>query len=180
MGSGWRAPPPPCPHTPSPAEMDFAKGLQKIVQNCRQSVTQEVGNLGGVCGWVGHQAGFLPPGCEPQYLQDGPEERGFQSVQGWLREQGGGRASRRAPGPPPRDCDAGPTPQPHMPLLSIYSLALEQDLEFGHGLVQAVGTLLTQTFMQVGCAWEGGGMEGARVPTDTCLPQAPESTAART
>lgn len=43
-----------------------------------------------------------------------------------------------------------PTPQPHMPLLSIYSLALEQDLEFGHGMVQAVGTLQTQTFMQVG------------------------------
>ncbi|XP_010842944.1 PREDICTED: minor histocompatibility protein HA-1 [Bison bison bison] len=61
MGGG-RPPLPPCPHTPSPAEMDFAKGLQKIVQNCRQSVMQE----------------------------------------------------------------------PHMPLLSIYSLALEQDLEFGH------------------------------------------------
>ncbi|TEA33435.1 hypothetical protein DBR06_SOUSAS8010333 [Sousa chinensis] len=59
-------------------EMDFAKGLQKIVLNCRQSVMQE----------------------------------------------------------------------PHMPLLSIYSLALEQDLEFGHGLVQAVGTLQTQTFVQ--------------------------------
>ncbi|XP_019064721.1 rho GTPase-activating protein 45 isoform X4 [Fukomys damarensis] len=38
--------------------------------------------------------------------------------------------------------------EPHMPLLSIYSLALEQDLEFGHGMVQAVGTLQTQTFMQ--------------------------------
>lgn len=38
-----------------------------------------------------------------------------------------------------------------MPLLSIYSLALEQDLEFGHGMVQAAGTLQTQTFMQVGC-----------------------------
>ncbi|XP_057397781.1 rho GTPase-activating protein 45 isoform X2 [Balaenoptera acutorostrata] len=62
----------------SALEMDFAKGLQKIVQNCRQSVMQE----------------------------------------------------------------------PHMPLLSIYSLALEQDLEFGHGLVQAVGTLQTQTFVQ--------------------------------
>ena len=45
-----------------------------------------------------------------------------------------------------------PAPQPHMPLLSIYSLALEQDLEFGHGMVQAAGTLQTQTFMQVGCA----------------------------
>uniref|UniRef100_A0A2K6T5E4 Rho GTPase activating protein 45 n=1 Tax=Saimiri boliviensis boliviensis TaxID=39432 RepID=A0A2K6T5E4_SAIBB len=59
-------------------EMEFAKGLQKIVHNCRQSVMQ----------------------------------------------------------------------QPHMPLLSIYSLALEQDLEFGHSMVQAVGTLQTQTFMQ--------------------------------
>ncbi|KAK2505947.1 hypothetical protein MC885_001355 [Smutsia gigantea] len=59
-------------------EMDFAKGLQKIVHSCRQSVMQE----------------------------------------------------------------------PHMPLLSIYSLALEQDLEFGHSLVQAVGTLQTQTFIQ--------------------------------
>ncbi|XP_062967505.1 rho GTPase-activating protein 45 isoform X1 [Cynocephalus volans] len=59
-------------------EMEFAKGLQKIVHNCRQSVMQE----------------------------------------------------------------------PHMALLSIYSLALEQDLEFGHSMVQAVGTLQTQTFMQ--------------------------------
>ncbi|KAL0612358.1 Rho GTPase-activating protein 45 [Plecturocebus cupreus] len=59
-------------------EMEFAKGLQKTVHNCRQSVMQE----------------------------------------------------------------------PHMPLLSIYSLAMEQDLEFGHGMVQAVGTLQTQTFMQ--------------------------------
>lgn len=62
----------------SALEMDFAKGLQKIVHNCRQSVMQE----------------------------------------------------------------------PHMPLLSIYSLALEQDLEFGHCMVQAVSTLQTQTFMQ--------------------------------
>ncbi|XP_023572749.1 rho GTPase-activating protein 45 isoform X3 [Octodon degus] len=38
--------------------------------------------------------------------------------------------------------------EPHMPLLSIFSLALEQDLEFGHGMVQAMGTLQTQTFMQ--------------------------------
>ncbi|XP_039104109.1 rho GTPase-activating protein 45 isoform X2 [Hyaena hyaena] len=57
-------------------EMDFAKGLQKIVHSCRQSVTQE------------------PP-------------------------------------PPP-----------------IYSLALEQELEFGHSMVQAVGTLQNQTFIQ--------------------------------
>ncbi|XP_035956622.1 rho GTPase-activating protein 45 isoform X2 [Halichoerus grypus] len=59
-------------------EMDFAKGVQKIVHNCRQSFMQE----------------------------------------------------------------------PHMPLLSIYSLALEQDLEFGHGMVQGVSTLQTQTLMQ--------------------------------
>lgn len=51
---------------------------------------------------------------------------------------------------------AAPPLQPHMPLLSIYSLALEQDLEFGYGMVQAVGTLQTQTFMQVGCTRKGG------------------------
>ncbi|XP_048197759.1 rho GTPase-activating protein 45 isoform X2 [Perognathus longimembris pacificus] len=59
-------------------EMEFAKGLQKVVHNCRQSVMHE----------------------------------------------------------------------PHMPLLSIYSLALEQDLEFGHGMVHAANTLQNQTFMQ--------------------------------
>ncbi|XP_037679973.1 rho GTPase-activating protein 45 isoform X2 [Choloepus didactylus] len=59
-------------------ELEFAKGLQKIVHNCRPSVTQE----------------------------------------------------------------------PHMPLLSIYALALEQDLEFGHGMVQAASTLQNQTFLQ--------------------------------
>ncbi|XP_077834834.1 rho GTPase-activating protein 45 isoform X4 [Macaca mulatta] len=81
-------------------EMEFAKGLQKICHNCRQSVMQEVG---------------------------APRARGGDP---WAR------------------VDPVPHPQPHMPLLSIYSLALEQDLEFGHGMVQAVGTLQTQTFMQ--------------------------------
>lgn len=41
------APAPPMSSLPSPirpAEMDFAKGLQKIVHNCRQSVMQEVGS----------------------------------------------------------------------------------------------------------------------------------------
>lgn len=34
----------PASHTPPrPAEMEFAKGLQKISHNCRQSVMQEVG-----------------------------------------------------------------------------------------------------------------------------------------
>lgn len=37
--------------------------------------------------------------------------------------------------------------------------------------MQAVGTLLTQTFMQVGCTWEGGWNGGAGVPTHTCLPK---------
>ncbi|XP_049732073.1 rho GTPase-activating protein 45 isoform X1 [Elephas maximus indicus] len=55
-------------------ELEFAKGLQKLVHNCRQSVTLE----------------------------------------------------------------------PHMPLLSIYSLALEQDLD----MVQAASVLQTQTFLQ--------------------------------
>lgn len=50
-----------------------------------------------------------------------------------------------------------------MPLQSIYSLALEQDADFGHGLVQAANTLQTQTFMQVGSApggQAGGGCWG--------------------
>ncbi|XP_060037446.1 rho GTPase-activating protein 45 isoform X2 [Erinaceus europaeus] len=46
------------------------------------------------------------------------------------------------------NCRHTVTQEPHMPLLSIYSLALEQDLEFGHNLVQAVNTLQTQTFVQ--------------------------------
>lgn len=40
-------------------------------------------------------------------------------------------------------------PQPHMPLFSIYSLALEQDQEQGVGLQQASTTLHSQTFIQV-------------------------------
>lgn len=42
--------------------------------------------------------------------------------------------------------------QPHMPLFSIYSLALEQDQEQSVGLQQANTTLHTQTFVQVGAA----------------------------
>ncbi|KAJ8277331.1 hypothetical protein GJAV_G00074050 [Gymnothorax javanicus] len=37
--------------------------------------------------------------------------------------------------------------QPHMPFLSIYSLALEQDLEQSLGVQQAAGTLHSQTFL---------------------------------
>ncbi|XP_063085271.1 rho GTPase-activating protein 45 isoform X3 [Cavia porcellus] len=59
-------------------EMEFAKGLLKIIHGCRQSVIQE----------------------------------------------------------------------PHMPLMSIYSLALEQDMEFSHSIVQAATTLQAQTFIQ--------------------------------
>ncbi|XP_045155960.1 rho GTPase-activating protein 45 [Echinops telfairi] len=62
----------------SALELEFSKGLQKLVHHCRQSITQE----------------------------------------------------------------------PHMPLLSIYSLALEQDLELGHCMVQAAGTLQAHTFLQ--------------------------------
>ncbi|XP_060797346.1 rho GTPase-activating protein 45 isoform X2 [Neoarius graeffei] len=38
--------------------------------------------------------------------------------------------------------------QPHMPFFSIYSLALEQDLEQGSGIQQAANTLHCQTFIQ--------------------------------
>lgn len=126
------------PHSaPHPlVEMEFAKGLQKVVHNCRQSVTHEVGRADqaweeGCVG--GRQARLRPP----------PPSRASVA-------QSGCRALGPL-GPPPGDQPPPPAPQPHMPLLSIYSLALEQDLEFGHGMVQAVGTLQTQTFMQVGC-----------------------------
>lgn len=42
--------------------------------------------------------------------------------------------------------------QPHMPLFSIYSLALEQDQEQSVGLQQASTTLHNQTFIQVNFA----------------------------
>ncbi|XP_078525964.1 rho GTPase-activating protein 45 isoform X2 [Lissotriton helveticus] len=59
-------------------EMEFAKGLQKLVNTCRQTITQEA----------------------------------------------------------------------YMPFLSIYSLALEQDGEYGCGVLQAANTLQNQTFLQ--------------------------------
>ncbi|XP_069072556.1 rho GTPase-activating protein 45 isoform X2 [Pleurodeles waltl] len=59
-------------------EMEFAKGLQKLVHTCRQTITQEA----------------------------------------------------------------------YMPFLSIYSLALEQDGEYGCGVLQAANTLQNQTFLQ--------------------------------
>ncbi|XP_016403177.1 minor histocompatibility protein HA-1-like [Sinocyclocheilus rhinocerous] len=39
--------------------------------------------------------------------------------------------------------------QPHMPFFSIYSLALEQDLEQSSGMHQAASTLQNQTFIMV-------------------------------
>lgn len=42
--------------------------------------------------------------------------------------------------------------QPHMPLFSIYSLALEQDQEQSVGLQMASTTLHNQTFIQVNVA----------------------------
>ncbi|XP_041086829.1 rho GTPase-activating protein 45 isoform X2 [Polyodon spathula] len=38
--------------------------------------------------------------------------------------------------------------EPHMPFLSIYSLALEQDMEQSHGVMQTASTLQNQTFLQ--------------------------------
>lgn len=47
--------------------------------------------------------------------------------------------------------------QPHMPLFSIYSLALEQDQEQSVGLQQANTTLHSQTFIQVSCCMQHEG-----------------------
>jgi hypothetical protein len=47
-----------------PAEMEFAKGLQKVVHNCRQSVTHEVGPDSPLTGspksWVTGRSPGLP------------------------------------------------------------------------------------------------------------------------
>ncbi|XP_072450248.1 rho GTPase-activating protein 45-like isoform X1 [Chiloscyllium punctatum] len=59
-------------------EMDFAKGLTKLIHTCRHTITQEY----------------------------------------------------------------------HVPFLSIYSLALEQDLDFGQSMIQGVNVLQNQTFLQ--------------------------------
>lgn len=40
-------------------------------------------------------------------------------------------------------------PQTNMPFLSIYLLALEQDMEHGTSMLQAATTLQHQTFLQV-------------------------------
>lgn len=130
---GRRRPHSPALTPPPPAEMDFAKGLQKIVHSCRQSVMQEVGSLG--------------PGCASPRPPEGPQGRGPPAC---------------AVGARPSSVTAAPAPQPHMPLLSIYSLALEQELEFGHNMVQAVGTLQNQTFIQVGRAGGRAGRPGVR------------------
>lgn len=42
-----------------------------------------------------------------------------------------------------------PSPQTNMPFLSIYLLALEQDMEHGASVLQAANTLQQQTFVQV-------------------------------
>lgn len=39
--------------------------------------------------------------------------------------------------------------QTSMPFLSIYLLALEQDMEYGTSVLQTVNTLQHQTFLQV-------------------------------
>ncbi|KAM8961850.1 rho GTPase-activating protein 45 isoform 2-T2 [Pelodytes ibericus] len=40
------------------------------------------------------------------------------------------------------------TQEQHMPFQSIYSVALEQDLDYGHGVLHTAGTLQHQTFLQ--------------------------------
>ncbi|XP_053558787.1 rho GTPase-activating protein 45 [Bombina bombina] len=45
-------------------------------------------------------------------------------------------------------CRGPLTQEPHMPFKSIYSLALEQDLDYGHGILHTAATLQQQTFLQ--------------------------------
>lgn len=59
--------------------------------------------------------------------------------------------------------------QPHMPLFSIYSLALEQDQEQSVGLQMATTTLHNQTFIQVMVAAVPSSMAGIPPLTCRCL-----------
>ncbi|XP_067824434.1 rho GTPase-activating protein 45-like isoform X2 [Heptranchias perlo] len=45
-------------------------------------------------------------------------------------------------------CRHAITQEYHVPFLSIYSLALEQDLEYGHSVTQGINILQNQTFLQ--------------------------------
>ena len=83
---GRRRPHSPALTPPPPAEMDFAKGLQKIVHSCRQSVMQEVGSLG--------------PGCASPRPPEGPQGRGPPPAPRVpAAADGPGKGGR--PGPPP-------------------------------------------------------------------------------
>lgn len=140
-------------------EMDFAKGLQKMANSCKQIISQEV---------------------SPQ-VPEAPSARLDGSQQPWrahsMCPSSGGHGGRRNSGwgfyqqSPALPClwlflpeghiSLGshwvlrlremcfPSPQTNMPFLSIYLLALEQDMEHGTSVLQAANTLQQQTFLQV-------------------------------
>lgn len=85
QGGVWlEGPSAPLPSHPFPCRDGLCqRPAERIVQNCRQSVMQESGELRGSV-WVGGagRAGVLRPGCKSQYLQDELEERGFRLYKG--------------------------------------------------------------------------------------------------
>lgn len=81
-------------------------------------------------GWGFYQQQSPAPPCLWLYLPEGRISLGSRGVLG-LREM------------------CFPSPQTNMPFLSIYLLALEQDMEHGTSVLQAALTLQHQTFLQV-------------------------------
>lgn len=99
-------------------EMEFAKGLQKMANSCKQTITQEVSPRPGL------------PRAPPPNAAPGDTSLLRAAV---LRL----RAVHFL------------LSQTSMPFLSIYLLALEQDMEYGTSVLQTVNTLQHQTFLQV-------------------------------
>lgn len=101
-------------------ENEFAKGLQRLYQSCKHSITH-VNLFYFTSEYLGMVVCEVK--CKKHCTMEGLNLCVLVSVS-----------------------------QPHMPLFSIYSLALEQDQEQSVGLQQANTTLHNQTFIQVSSA----------------------------
>lgn len=138
-------------------EMEFAKGLQKMASSCKQTISQEVGPGVPRLRAEDTAASFWPPltSLPAAWERTAPGRGCSQSPQ---PSQASGSSSLTTA------LDVSPSghaavlglrvvgflvPQANMPFLSIYLLALEQDMEHGTSVLQAASTLQNQTFLQV-------------------------------
>lgn len=113
-------------------ETEFSKGLQRLYQSCKHSITHVnliyFTSLMSLTAYLGYW--MLKTGINlKQYGILSQPVFGYRTFSFCVHSL-----------------------QPHMPLFSIYSLALEQDQEQSVGLQQANATLHNQTFIQVNFA----------------------------